>query len=131
MMNIEDSTMNKLMLSGISSTQQRPSLGRFAALINDSIEDTDQDDFLPTTQNRISQINTKPTKRKLPSVTPTTTSINSVEKKRSKKSNLFHDVVSASSSKLNNHSTSPPPPWLDLPMGISLDFLLQFSQWIV
>lgn len=114
--------MNRLIISGISSTQQRPSLGRFAALVNDSIEDTDQDDFLPTTQKQFSQVNIKPTKRKLTNTTTTTTTSNTIEKKRSKKSNLFQDVVQATHTKSNHHSSYPPPPWLDLPMGNSIDF---------
>ncbi len=94
-----------------TSTQQRVSLGRFAALVNNSIENTDQDDFLPTTQRRFSQVNTKITKRKL-------TTTNTIEKKRSKKTNLFQDVVSVTSLNLkDNHPSRPPPPWLDLPIG--------------
>lgn len=100
---------------GMSSTQQRPSLGRFAALINDSIENTDEDDFLPTTQQRMSQVNMKPAKRKFNNSLTTTTII---EKKRSKKINLFHDVVPETT----NSSSSPPPPWLDLPTGNFLAF---------
>ena len=119
---LEDLPMNGLIVSGISSTQQRPSLGRFAALVNDSIEDTDQDDFLPITQKQFSQVNIKPTKRKL------TTTSNVIEKKRSKKSNLFQDVVQTTHAKLNHHSSCPSPPWLDLPIGNSVDFRLQFYR---
>ncbi|CAF3398834.1 unnamed protein product [Rotaria sp. Silwood1] len=98
------------------STQQRPSLGRFAALINNSIEDTDQDDFIPTTQNRFSQVNTNTTKRKL---TNSFTNTNTIEKKRTKKTNLFQDVVSTTTySTLKVNHTSPPPPWLTLPIEI-------------
>jgi len=97
-----------------TSTQQRASLGRFAALINNSTEDTDHDDFIPTTQKRVSQINTQTTKRKL---TNSYTNTNTIEKKRTKKSNLFQDVVSVTSLTLQENRTSPPPPWLDLPIG--------------
>ncbi|CAF2805329.1 unnamed protein product [Rotaria sp. Silwood2] len=107
-----------------TSTQQKPSLGRFAALINNSIEDTDQDDFIPTTQRRFSQVNTNTTKRKL---TNSFTTTNTNEKKRTKKTNLFQDVVSTTSStfKVNHTSstfkvnhTSSHPPWLNLPIEI-------------
>jgi len=108
----------ELFFLGNSSTQQRPSLGRFAALVNDSIENTDQDDFIiPTTQHkRFSQVNTTTTttKRKL---TNSSTYINTIEKKRTKKTNLFQDVVSVKSLTLQQNHTSPPPPWLDLPIG--------------
>ncbi|CAF1016050.1 unnamed protein product [Rotaria sordida] len=97
------------------STQQRPSLGRFAALINNSIEDTDENDFIPTTQKRFSQVNTNTTKRKL---TNSFTTSNTIEKKRTKKSNLFQDVVSTTSLTLQKNPTSPPPPWLNLPIEI-------------
>ncbi|CAF0732257.1 unnamed protein product [Adineta ricciae] len=100
-----------------SSTQQRSSAGLFSALINNSIEDTDQDDFMPTTQKRPSQINTQTTKRKLSTSFKTTS--NPVEKKRTKKSSLFHDVVSVPSTTIQQtKSASPPPPWLDLPTEI-------------
>jgi hypothetical protein len=102
-----------------TSTQQRASLGRFAALINNSIENTDQDDFLPSTQKRYSQVNTKTTKRKLTnSFTTTTINTNTIENtKRTKKTNLFQDVVSVTSLNLRENHSSPPPPWLDLPIG--------------
>jgi len=100
---------------GNSSTQQRASCGRFAALINDSIENTDQDDFIPITQQkRFSQVNTTTTKRKL---TNSSTYINTIEKKRTKKTNLFQDVVSVKSLSLQQNTTSSPSPWLDLPIG--------------
>ena len=101
-------------LQGMSSTQQRPSLGRFAALVNDSIENTDEDDFLPTTQKRFSEVNIKPPKRKFNN---SLTTSNVIEKKRSKKSNLFHDVVPETTRANRQTSSSPPPPWLDLPTG--------------
>ena len=70
--------------------------------------------FLPTTQRRFSEVNTKPAKRKFTnSFTPTST----IQKKRTKKTNLFHDVVSVHSLNLQENNTSPPPPWLDLPTG--------------
>ena len=97
--------------------QQRVSTGRFAALVSNSIVDTDQDDFLPTTQSRHSDVPTKTAKRKLS--TPLSTSV-SMEQKRPKKSNLFRDVVSVTSLTLSDHRTHPPPPWLDLPTGESL-----------
>jgi hypothetical protein len=98
-----------------STQQQRASLGRFAALINDSIENTDQDDFVPTTQKRFSEGNTKTTKRKL---TNSFTGPTTIEKKRTKKTNLFQEVVSVTSLSLReNKSSLPPPPWLDLPIG--------------
>jgi hypothetical protein len=96
-------------------------------LVNNSIENTDQDDFIPTTQKRFSQVNT--TKRKLNnSFNPTTpTTSNVVEnKKRTKKSNLFQDVVSVASLNLQSKptsSSSPPPPWTDLPIGIHFQIL--------
>jgi hypothetical protein len=62
-----------------TSTQQRASLGRFAALINNSIENTDQDDFLPSTQKRYSQVNTKTTKRKLTNSFTTTINTNTID----------------------------------------------------
>ncbi|CAF3621323.1 unnamed protein product [Rotaria socialis] len=98
-----------------SSTQQRPSLGRFAALINNSIEDTDQDDFIPTTQKRFSQVHIQTTKRKLPNSITTT---NSVEKKRTKKTNLFQDVVSTTPVYFKESHNSTSPPWLNLPIEI-------------
>lgn len=105
--------------SSTSSTQQRVSTGRFAALINSSIENTDQDDFIPSTQHkRTSQVHTKTipvttTKRKL---TNSFNHTNTIEQKRTKKStNLFQDVVSVPSIP---NSLPPPPPWLDLPTGL-------------
>jgi hypothetical protein len=98
-----------------TSTQQRASLGRFAALVNNSIENTDQDDFIPPTQRRFSEVNTQTTKRKL---TNSFTTTQTIEQKRTKKTNLFHDVVSVTSLNLQENHTSPPPPWLDLPIGI-------------
>ncbi|CAF1023793.1 unnamed protein product [Adineta steineri] len=102
-----------------TSTQQRASLGRFAALVTDSIKDTDQDDFIPTTQKRYSEVittTTTTTKRKLAN---SSTNANTFEKKRTKKSSLFSDVVSVSSINLQaNNTSSPPPPWLDLPTEI-------------
>ncbi|UJR26727.1 hypothetical protein I4U23_008042 [Adineta vaga] len=102
-----------------STQSQRTSAGRFAALINSSTENTDQDDFLPTTQKRCSQIiNTQTTKRKL-TTSSTTINTNSIERKRTKKSNLFQDVVSVSPSILQEtKNSSPPPPWLNLPIEI-------------
>ena len=102
-------------MSRKSNTQNRPSAGRFAALINNSVENTDQDDFIPTkaaTQKRLSEVNTKPPKRKL---TNSLTTPHTIEKKRTKKSSLFQDVVPVAS--LNLQDSSPPPPWLDLPTG--------------
>jgi hypothetical protein len=87
------------------------SLGRFAALVNNSTENTDQDDFLPTTQKRFSELNTKSTKRKF---TNSLTTTHTIEKKRTKKTNLFQDIVSVN---LKDNQSSPPPPWLDLPIG--------------
>lgn len=71
---------------------------------------------MPTTQKRPSQVNTQTTKRKLSTSFKTTS--NPVEKKRTKKTNLFHDVVSVPTTTMQQtkHS-SPPPPWLDLPTG--------------
>jgi hypothetical protein len=77
-------------------------------------ENTDQDDFLPSTQKRFSQMQTKTTKRKLTNSVMTT---NTIEKKRTKKSNLFQEVVSVTSLSSRGNNTSPPPPWLDLPIG--------------
>lgn len=103
-----------------STQQSRASLGRFAALVNNSIENTDQDDFIPATQQkRTSDINTKTTKRKL---TNSFTHTNTIEKKRTKKTNLFQDVVSVPTNTINNY---PPPPWLDLPTG-KLKNLIEF-----
>lgn len=98
-----------------STTSQRNSTGRFAALISSSSENTDQDDFLPSTQHRLSQLSTKSIKRKQPS---SVTYAKPAEKKRTKKSNLFQEVVSASSLIAQPTPASPPPPWLDLPLGI-------------
>jgi hypothetical protein len=106
-----------------SNTQNRPSVGRFAALVNNSVENTDQDDFIQTTtttQKRLSQINTKPPKRKLTN-SPATS--HTIEKKRTKKSNLFQDVVSVTSLNLKDNPSSPPPPWLDLPTGNHIHFI--------
>jgi hypothetical protein len=67
-------------------------------------------------------VNTKSTKRKY------TNSLTTIEKKRTKKTNLFQDVVPVTSLNLKDN---PPPPWLDLPIGslsshqiINLDFYL-------
>jgi len=90
-----------------------PTRGRFSQLLNKSIENTDQDDFLPvSTQKRHSEINTKRkfTQSFPPPTTTTTKTINSVEKKRTKKSiNLFQDVIPVTGI----------PPWLNLPTGIT------------
>lgn len=84
-------------------------------MINSSVEDTDNDDFIPTTQKRFSQVNLQQepsttTKRKSVSATP-------IEKKRTKKTNLFQDVVSTTSISSKENRNLPPPPWLDLPTG--------------
>lgn len=94
-----------------SSTQQRASTGRFAALINNNaIINTDQDDFLPSTQTQ-----TKSIKRKS---APSSTYVKPVEPtKRTKKSNLFQDVVSTSHLTLYENTIKPIPPWLNLPFG--------------
>lgn len=96
---------------GDLSTQQRASTGRFSVLLSKSIENTDQDDFLPSTstQKRHSQINNP--KRKFNQSFQTT---NSIEKKRTKKSttNFFQDVVPI------NTKNNPIPPWLNLPTEI-------------